>query len=896
VRYFLPLLLLTAALIAAPARAQTAQTGVGDRDVYQTRLKNGLQVIVIEDRVAPVVHTAMWYRFGSLYESPGKTGLAHALEHMMFRGTGTLSAGGLDDVVARLGAQMNGQTDYDYTDFVFDMPSDRVAIALQIEADRMQHAALKQSDWEIERRAVLNEIDGDESSPFFNLLARVRAAAYPGAAAGRTPIGVRSDVAHATAADLRTYYREWYAPNNAALVVAGDVGHDAVFALAQKDFGAIPARTLPAFHPAHPQATAGKVIEAQFPFPFEVLDLAYAVPGDTEPGEPAVSALAALIPNQRGPFYQSLVESNVALAIDANADTQLRGGLMHVFIVLNPGHHGDEAQQIFQSALDRTLQEGFDPDLVAAAKRSTLSERAFDADSIGGYADLVGYTYGIVGERDRDEDQRLAALTPADLLAAAKTYLARPTVVGHLTPNDAPPAGSSQKADAAASDNFSDRTPSGPIVEPASIRAELRKPSVARSTLHPVEFVLPNGLRLIVQTKPDRPTVSVEGEIASSAAFVAPGKEGIERLASALAGFGSRKYDFTALRKVADDLGASIDLGQDFSARGFAGDLNSLLSVLADGEEHPTFPDRWFALEQSQIANSIHSENSLSGILIDRAYLENLLPAGDPALRYATVDTVQSVTRDDLLAYTRRYWRPDLTTIAIVGDVTPDRARAAVDAAFGGWTAQGPRPSVSEAPLPAPHLGEAYIGTAANQLFVQLGQRAVARGSRDYDTFTLLTEILGGPGYFESRLWQQLRQRRGLVYSVTSQIKSDKDRGDLEIDLSASPQNAEHAISLVRRELERLRTQPVTPAELEDAKIRLVSQALLDEASAGGQLDQILTIGNDRLPLDYYSTLTQRYAAITARDVQRVARTYLQPDRLIEVFAGPGGPWAKHAI
>lgn len=894
---FLPFLALLAVLAApSAAGAQDATAGIGDRGVYQTRLANGLQVIVVEDHVAPVIHTGVWYRFGSLYETPGKTGLAHGLEHMMFRGTPQISAGGLDDIVARLGAQMNGQTDYDYENFVFDMPSDRLSIALAIESDRMRRLALRTADWNIERRAVLNEIDGDESSPFFNLLSRVRAAAYPGLPAGRTPTGVRSDVASATVADLRTYYDEWFAPNNAALVVAGDVNHAAVFALAQRDFGRIAARKLPAHAFSHPVAATGKVVDAEFPFPFEVVDLAYAVPGDTEPGEPAISTLASLIPNQRGPFYQALVETNVALAIEANADTQLRGGLMHVFIVLNPGHTGDEAQQIFQAVMNRALADGFDPDLVSAAKLQTLSERVYSADSIGGYGDLAGYTYGIVGERDRDEDARLAALTPRDLQTAAKTYLSTPNVVGHLTPNDKPSRSTSQKSDAAASDNFSGRVPNGPIVVPAAIRAQLRTPSTARSKLAPVLFTLPNGMRVIVQEKHDRPTVYIGGAIASSPAFVPGGKEGIVRLADALADFGSRQYDFTQLRKATDDIGASVSLGQHFSAHGFSRNFETLLTILADGEEHPAFPDRWLALQRSQLSNSINTEQSISGVMVDRAYLSRLLSPQDPALRYPSQESVSGITRDDLLAYTKQYWRPDLTTIAIVGDVSAARVRSAVQSAFGSWTNQGATPSTKQQPLPAPHTGHAYVGTDANQVFIQLGQPAVARSSHDYDTFSLLTEIVGGPGYFQSRLWQELRQKRGLVYSVSSQVKSDPSRGDFEIQLNASPQNVEPAISIVREQLERLRMQPVTQTELTEAKVRLVSEALLNEASANGQLEEVLEIAQNHLPLDYYATLSQRYAGITPADIQRVAKAYLQPDRLIEVFAGPQGPWSIRAL
>ena len=123
-------------------------------------------------------------------------------------------------------------------------------------------------------------------------------------------------------------------------------------------------------------------------------------------GEPAVSTLATLIENQRSPFYRALVQSNIALAIEANADTQLRGGLLHVFIILNPGHTADEAQAVFQCDARPVLRNGFDPELVEAAKRLTIAERLYSADSIDGIGDLAGYTYGIVGERISDEDDR----------------------------------------------------------------------------------------------------------------------------------------------------------------------------------------------------------------------------------------------------------------------------------------------------------------------------------------------------------------------------------------------------------------------------------------------------------------------------------------------------------
>ncbi|HEX3368612.1 MAG TPA: pitrilysin family protein [Candidatus Cybelea sp.] len=884
------------AVVLCTVQTAVAQTGPGDAGIYTTTLRNGLKVVVVEDHQTPVIHTGVWYGFGSLQETTGKTGLAHALEHMMFRGTPEISAGGLDDIVARLGAQMNGSTNYDYTQFYFEMPSDKIDVALAIDANRMQHLSLRPSDWAIERLAVLNEIDGDASSPFFNVLARVRAAAFPDQPAGRTPLGSRQDVARATVADIARYYHEWYAPNNATLVIAGDVNHSDAFAKAQRFFGAIPTKKLPAWAEKDPVPASPTTVEAEFPFPFEVVDFAYAIPGDTERGEPAISTLSTLLENQRSPFYRALVESNIALGIEANADTQLKGGLLHVFVILNPGHNAREAQSVFQATIDSILSNGYDPDLVLAAKRMTIAERLFDTDSIDGIGDLAGYTYGIVHERVSDEDRRLDALTGADLVAATRAYMHHPTVIGHLSPNASPPRGSSQKSSAEASDDFSKRIPNGPIVEPAWIAKSVKAPTTARSKLAPVEFTLSNGLHVIVQRKTDRPTVVIKGSIASSPAFAAAGKEGIIRLASSAADYGSTSYPFALRRKATDEMGVFMTTGQDFSAQAEVRDFNRVVAILADGEAHPSFEDPWLSIERSQLANSLQSEGRISGVMIDRAYDRLLLADTDPSLRQPTAQSVGGITRTDLLSYTAAYWRPDLTTIAVVGDVSPEQVRTALEASFGTWSASGPKPDPHLMAMPPASSGHDYIGTAANQVYIRLGQPALSRSSTDYNTFAVLNQILGAGGAFESRLWQELRQKRGLVYSVDSSLDADADRGDLRVELNASPQRVVAAVTLVREELKRLQDEPVTQTELQEAKVRLVSNALLEEASSSGQAKQILDIAVNHLPLDYYSTLNERYERITAADVQRVAREYLHPDRLVEVYAGPSGPWAMRTL
>ncbi len=872
--------------------APVAPPSPGDAGIYETRLANGLRVLVVEDASVPVVQTGVWYRFGSINEPVGDYGLAHALEHMMFRGTTDLSSGGLDDLVARLGAQMNATTSYDYTHFYFVVPADKVNVALGIEADRMSRLALAPSQWKIEQRAVLNELDGDASSPILNLLSRVRAAAYPNLPLGRTPIGLRSDVARATTTQLRSLYTTWYRPGNATLVISGDVRHDAVFALARKYFAAIPAGVTPA-HPAiDTTAHIGATVEAEFPSPFEILDLAYAVPGDSQAGEPAISTLATFINNQNAPFYQSLVASNVALAVQANADTQVQGGLLHVFIVLNPGHSADVAQTIFQSQMNSIIANGIPPELAHDAKRMTIAQRLYSADSIDGLEYLAGYTYGIIGEKVSDEDHRLAALTEADLQAAAKRWLSRPTVVGHLRPNETPPKSTSNKSTANATDSFGGREPKGPIMIPAWMKTAAMQPTTARSVLAPIRFTLPNGLHVLFQRKADRPTFTLQGKITTLPSFEPPGQKGIAQLASSVANYGSKAYSFARRRSLVDGMGAYLSTGSSFSITGTPDHFAQLLTILADGELHPTFAEPWFSLERGQLANTVDSENHLAGVLAQRAYLRILLQPGDPTLREVTHDHAMALTRSDLLDYTHRYWRPDLTTIVIVGDLDIATVKKDLTTAFGDWRNDGPKPNLAELPLAAAHSASAWIQTDANQVTVELGMPGISSADRDYDAARLLVQILGGPGVFESRLFQNLRQRTGLVYSVSADLSSNQRRGDLSITFATGPERVARAIALVREQLRNLQAHPVSQRELDDARQRLVVTALLDEASADGQAEQLMHLANNGLSANYYQTLGARLAHITPADLQRVAKRILQPDRLAQVFTGPRGYWS----
>jgi len=886
---------LVVALLSPCLRQQAvAQSGTSAAPVAgQVRtLANGLRVVVLEDHAAPVVQVAMWYRFGSDYETPGKTGLAHGLEHMMFRGTPTLSSAGLDDLGARLGGLFNANTTSEYTHYYFVVPADRMDLMVHVEADRMQHLKISSSDWNTEKQAVLQEYDQDYSQPIIKFIFGIDDAIYPGTPYGKSALGNRADIARSTAADLRRYYDEWYAPNNATLVVTGDVRAADVFASAQRWFGPIARKRLPQHTFPAATAAAGGSVAMSAEFPFQILDLAYALPADNPATEVplAQSELAILaLQNPRAQLRSALVDSGLTLGFFILPQADRHGSIAHALFIIAPGKTADDVRAAFDKSLAATAQSGIDPEFVAAGKRQIISSLTYARDSITGLGNGIGSGYVFPGDTDPAKAQALIdAITPAQVNAALRTYFSKPNAVGTLTPTTTDPSKAKPPGDlsGAIADNFSGRIPSGPLVQAAWVKAAIKEPLALHSTVKPQEFVLPNGLRLLVQEVHSNPTVFINGFVRSFEQADPDGKEGLGEITSGLLGYGSAKYDYSAQRKLADDLGATIGFGQSFSAHGFAKDASALIDALADSVQHPTFPEARFTLVKAQTAAGVSRRALDPNYRSSRAFDEALYPAGDPALREPSSASVGAITLDDVHAYHDAWFRPDLTTLVVVGDVDAQTIEQSVATAFGGWTASGPKPDPTLPPLPVPSPVAKIIETPANDDSVQLGSTALTIGNPDRTAFQLMNAILGNGG-FDSRLMDEARQKRGLVYGISSRLEAGLERGTWTVEFRSLPSKTNAAIALVKAQIKRMQTEPVTGTELDRQRIRVTASAAIREEATQAIVGDIDTLARDRLPLDYYATLPARYAAVTAADIERVAKTYLHPDNLVEVVTGP---------
>ena len=853
-------------------------------------LSNGMRVVVVESHLAPIVETGMWYRFGSADETPGKTGLAHALEHMMFRGTSQLSYAGLTNFVAHVGGRFNAQTTEDYTRFYFIVPSASLEAVMRLEADRMVNLSLDAHAWDLERKAVLNEIDDSTTNPTANFINDMRGAVASGSGYALSPLGHREDVVHATVDDLRAYYSKWYAPNNATFVVVGDVHASAVFDAAERVFGAIPHRDVPEHAVVPPAAGPLKTVADRAEFPFEIVDIAYEVPGiDAGRVTYEIQNLALLINDELGPFFHNEIQSGIALFGGSDPDFKEAASFVHVMYVVAPGHTATQVREVFERTMREIAQNGPPPELVQRVRARLVAENTYARDSVDDFSEEIGDLYGIQHITLADDTRDSDGVTPSAVRAAAEKFFSTPTAVGDLQPQGSsatevtPPA----QLTGGVTDDFGSRTPEGEEIEPDYIRAELRRQiGTVTSRIDPVKFKI-GGMTVLVQTVRDNPTVVLRGTVRTSPAFDPPGKEGLGSTALALLNYGGGASDFKATQDTLGRLGASLNVGGEINGVFYAKDFDTIVPLLADELSKPDFPESYVAVALRQASESAARADTLPSYRFERFFDELLLPKGDPELRTPTPQSLARITRADLVAYARRYVRPEATTLSIVGNVDPAHARSVLERAFSSWRGEGPAESPALHPIPLPPAASKAVRSSGSTIVVKLGQPGIARNNPDYYSLAVANEILGHSS--NSWLMNEMRWKRGLVYGVSSSLDAGPDRGTIVFDFNASPQNLQPALSILRAQVRKMQTDLISYGEIEGAKKTLVAQTFVRQSSYGDIAEDILSLGVNGLAPNYYQHVADEYRNVTPESVRAAAARYYKPDHLVEVYQGPVG-------
>jgi zinc protease len=686
---------------------------------------------------------------------------------------------------------------------------------------------------------------------------------------------------------LKQFYDTWYAPNNAILVIVGDVNPQKTLVKVKELFGPITKRPVPARPAIILQPLKPAVITLTTDLPYGLAVVAFRLPGFESPDFAAGQILADVLDSRRGDLY-ALVPEGKALFTGFDGDALPKAAFGYALAAFPPGGDGPGLVAKIKNIIADYVKNGVPADLVEASKQHEIADAEFQKNSVAGLAAAWSQALAVEGRSSPGDDiNAMKKVTVEDVNRVAREYLKIDTAITTVLM----PLPSGKPVAAKGFGGTESFTPKGtkPVELPAWAKDAAAMPGVPASRVIPAVFNLSNGIRLIVQPENVSPTVSVIGQVKNNDDLEEPsGKEGVSDVLGSLLSYGTTSLDRIAFQKAQDDIGADITAGTSFSLRVLSDRFERGVELLADNLLHPALPEAAFAVVQQEKISSLRGQHQSPAYLSRHALREALYPKNDPVLRDPSPETVASLSLQDVKSYFAKAFRPDMTTIVVIGRVSPEQARGTIEKYLGRWKATGPKPATELPPVPPNKPLSLSVPDASRvQDQVTLAETiSLTRSHPDYYKLQLGNHVLSG-AFYASRLYRDLREKAGLVYTVESFIEAGKTRSLFGVVYACDPPNVSKARAMVERDLREMQTAPVTQEELQQAKILLLHQIPLSEASTDGIAGGLLSRSLDDLPLDEPVRAAERYLETTAEQVRDAFVTWIRPADFVQVTVGP---------
>jgi predicted Zn-dependent peptidase len=912
-------LLAAATILTPPALAaelpQGAPVSALVKDVSipysQFTLKNGLRVVVHEDHKAPVVAVSVWYHVGSKDEPAGRTGFAHLFEHLMFGGSEHSDTSWFQPMQAIGATNLNGTTNFDRTNYFETVPKAALERALFLESDRMGHLlpAVTQKKLDIQRGVVQNEKRGDDNQPGGLLQYSIQQTLFPaGNAYHHTVIGSMSDLDKASLEVVKDWFRSHYGPNNAVLVLAGDITPAEAHTLVEKYFGDIPAgpKSTPAAAPV-PTLKAPVTKTFHDEVANTTIFRMWAVPGitakDTNALEMAASVLGGLASSR---LDNELVrDKKTAVSVSADVSTFERVGEFTVEATVKPGVDPKLVGQQLDAVIAEFIKDGPTEEELKRAKTSDIASTIKGLESDNGKA--VTLARGAVFANDpgfyKKELAEEAALTPKQVQAAARKWLSRPVFAFTLEPGkrsayeesklsgDTAAAGSgaqvtaAPKASATVSSGGVDRSQLPPVGQIAN----LNFPTIEHAKLS-------NGIPVLFARRADVPVVRVAIDFDAGNAADPKTALGTQAFMLGMLDEGTDKYSSAEIAEAKENLGAGLSASPSMDRSSvylsaLKANLPQSLDLMGDIVRHPAFAPADVSRVRAQQLASIAEEakqpvglalRTLPPIIYGKDH-----PYGVPFTGSGDSAAVAKLTQSDLTGFHDAWLRPDDATIFVVGDTTLAEIMPLLERTFGNWQATGPKPSKNFSVPIAPQQAKILLFDRPNtpQSLIFAGEVTPVKGTDDFIPLTQANEVLGGS--FLSRLNSDLRETRHWSYGVQGFISSVQQRMPYLIYAPVQTDQTGPSIGAMRSDISTfLTSKGVTPEELErtiSGSIReLPGRFETTAAVMGGMEANVLY----HRPDNYYETLASRYRALTAPELDAAAKAAIDPDKLTWVVIG----------
>ena len=893
---FIVLILLLQMLALSSVYAQT-------QGVTETKLANGLTVIMKEVHAAPVFTAQVWFKVGSRNEHTGITGISHVLEHMLFGASKNYKKGEITGMVRERGGIDNAATWTDFTYYWELLSTDHLDFALKSLAEKAGNASLLDQELQKERTVVISELQGNENNPDRLLYQAVMATAFEAHPYQWPVIGWQSDVEKINRNQLVNYYNSYYHPNNATLVLVGDFDSAKALSLIKKYFSPLKSNPLPRpVYTMEPPQKGTRTVEIRREGSAERVLMGYHVPALTDPDSYALTVLDQILSGGRSSrLYQALVEKQLATSAWSSSGSRKDPSLFFLGATARQGVNADTLQKALAEQAEIIKTTPPTEQEMQAAKNQLEAYFVFQNDSVSDQGEQLGYYSTIDSWRFLDTFlPKIKAVTPEQVQAVAQKYLTQANLtIGRFIPTGPAVGGNGGPAIGPVHNKkLQDIWQDAAYYTKPKTAAPVRVAKPKNNAAKPTRVTLDNGMIVIVQENRSNPTVAITGNLRAGSYFDPQGKDGTASLVADMIGRGTQRRSALELSREVEFVGASLDTSASvesasFSAKSLSKDMPLMLDLLSDELRNAAFPADQLERSKGEMLSNLEQSKESTESQAFRAFHNSVYPAGHPYYEPMVDEAqkqIESITREDLVSFYKSYYRPDTAIIVIVGDVKTNDAIEQVKKYFGDWKAEGPRP-VMEIPTVEPQKEAKKIVVPImdkSEVDVVFGHAfTIRRSDPDFYTVRIMNQILGGGGALSSILGEEIREKQGLVYNVYSTFDATLGAGPWYASLGTNPKNADKAVDTLKREIGKFRDKGATQKDFKEAREFIIGVFPIALETNSGVARTLLSAEFYGLGMDYLQNYAKYYRAVTLEQVNAAAKKYLRPDAATLVIAGP---------
>jgi len=866
--------------------------------ITEYSLDNGLRFLVFPDTSKPTITVNMTYLVGSRHEGNGEGGMAHLLEHMLFKGS-TKHLNIMQELTEH-GCRPNGTTSFDRTNYFETCQSgdENLKWALEMEADRMVNSFIKKEDFDKEFSVVRNEFEAGENNPFAVLRKHTMAAAYTAHSYGRPVIGNKSDVERVTMDKLQAFYHKYYQPDNAVLMVAGKVDEAKIVALVSEDFGKIarPSRTLSPTYTVEPVQDGERLTVVRRVGDVQGIFIVYHTPDGGHPDQPALDVLTSVMTEQSsGRLYKALVDNKKATQVFGNAMHFNEPGLIMFGALLNKTDSLDDARNVMQATIDGVVKEPPSKEEVDRAK--TRLEKDIDitlrnSERVGLYlSEYLAQGDWRLLFRDRDI---LRNVTPQDVQRVAAAYLKTSNqTIGEFIPDPKPDrAEIPAKTDVAAA--LKDYKG-----EAAMAAGEVFDPSPKNIEARTEHYTLPSGMQVALLQKKTR-GASVHAVISLHFGDLESlqGKDAAASLAGEALIRGTAGKNRQQIQDEIDKLKAQLRVNGDATGANVSietthENLPAVLRLAGEILKEATLPESEFEEIRKQQLTYLDfgksEPQSLAFTEISRTMYP--YPKGDVRATMSIpeeIEEVKSVKLEDAKAFYKRFYGASNGQLAVVGDFDPAEVKKEIAILFGEWKSPAHFERVKFGfQKIAPVNQTIETPDKQNAVFVASERLHISDKDPEYPALVMGNYMLGG-GFLNSRLATRIRVKDGLSYGVGSTLsaKSTEPDGEFQTYAIAAPQNVLKVEAAFKEEMQKVLTGGFTQKELDEDRTGWLQERQVNRAEDSSLARTLASRDYDGRTMLWDEELEKKVAALTPEDIAKAVRNTIDLEQVSIVKAG----------